>query len=106
MSPYYIIDIVCRCLEINWHKLVSIDKHRKYTDARFIAILIMRDRVKMHDEIKKMPYSEIAYIFKRKTHKSALDAEYEAKKLIKTDKEFKKKYDIVINLLDSNVSVG
>lgn len=68
---------------------------------------LVRDRVtRLEKYSEKISYEEIAYIFKKKTHYSPWEAKMQVNKLIKTDKEFKKKYEMVVDCLDKSVNIA
>lgn len=84
-----IIDWVAFVLELNVENLISKSRNRKHYDGRIIAINISRKR-----NGKKIRYKKYAEIFKRNNHSFAVYGFYQCEKLIKSDKEFKDKYEI------------
>lgn len=107
-----IIETVCTALKLDKDKLNEV-KNLAYMDGRHIAIYLIRQKVKVPFPIKKDPeatrtptYKEIAYIFKRKQHGTIMYCELECKKLIKVDKPFREKYEMVVNLLDGKTNIA
>jgi chromosomal replication initiation ATPase DnaA len=108
-----IIDIVCTALKLDRETLISNHRKRICYDAKTIAVILIREKVKKSkptkvdpDKTKSPTYKEIAYIFKHKQHGTVIDAEIEGKKLLKTDKTFKTKYDMVVDLLNYSTNIA
>lgn len=116
-----IIDVICKVLALEKEKLMSKQRQsEKYQDARLIGTYLMRNNISEKREIKwgnrngkswsktgmhrysilkKITYLKIAHIFKRKSPQTIMAAVLKCDDLLKTDSEFKEKYNIVVNLL-------
>lgn len=112
MTEQYIISLVCLTLCLDRDKLLSNNKTRSYSDGRFIAMYLVREKIKV-DNInydfrmsEKPPLKKIAYIFKRENHASVIHALKEVQSQLKYNKSFKRKFDMVYNLLDCNLSIA
>lgn len=103
-----IINIVCLALKLDRDEVVKQGRNSLInSDGKSIAVTLIRQNVKIPkptrddpDRLKAPTYKEIAYIFKKASHKTIIDAELECKKLLKVDKKFKEKYDRVMDLLN------
>jgi len=122
LTPDSIIEIVCEALKLDRESLLVENKqgNQNYRDGRLIAVYLIRNRItetklicgttadnkraKMEVD-KPIPYKEIAYIFKRKKPQTAMYSEIACKEML-TNKSFKAKYDMVVNLLDGNTNIA
>lgn len=117
-----IISIVCQALELDREKLLDEKKqgNQAYRDGRMMAVYIMRQRIvetkcvystrgdgtRAYMEVDKpITYKEVAYTLKRKQPQSAMASELACKELL-TNKAFKRKYDMVVGLLDGNIDIA
>lgn len=101
----YIINVVCETLDLDKDKLLRYNKLMNYVDGRFIAMLIMRERLTSLDKYKDVVpfyYKDISLIFNRKQHGTSMYACKTAKHLLKNNKKFKAKYDLVIAAINEN----
>lgn len=132
MTPELIINAACYVLQLDKIKLTEGDAsiYRtkaekkvvgvKYKDCRLIVIHLMRNRIidnravlskidgkrVLIDADKPITYREIAYVFKKKQPQTAMASELRCKDLLTSDKKFKKKYDMVANILDGKTNIA
>src|SRR5688572_3980019 len=91
ITPDLIINAVCEALELDRDRLLIEKAQRnqnykcKYADAGYIAAYLIRKKVLVPkttkiggQEMKPPTYKQIAYVFKRKAHKTIMDWEIEA----------------------------
>ena len=95
-----LVNLVCKTLELDKQTLFTSKRTEKYSDARFIIAKIAKDQ-KTKEGLPVFRYIDISKLFGRKTHKSALDWEYNCNEFIKTDKKFREKYNLVISKLEN-----
>jgi chromosomal replication initiation ATPase DnaA len=98
----YIIETVCKVLELDRDKLLNYNKRGEYVDGRFIAMYLIREKLKSTDKHKdEVPfyYKEISDIFNRKQHGTSMYACKTVPHLLRNDKKFKVKYELVIKSL-------
>ncbi len=116
LTPEYIINLVCQVLELDTDKMTVQGKqfNQKYRDARLIAIYLMRDRIyedrmvmsKIEGKrinvyaIKPLTYREISNTFKRKRPESAMASYLACRDLLKTNKDFRVKYQLAVEQLE------
>ncbi len=116
LTPKSVINIVCQVLELDVEKLSIKGKqvNQKYRDARLIATYLMRkyifeDRVVMSkiggkrvycESEKHITYKEISKSLNRKAPETSMASYLACNDLLKTNKEFRLKYQSVIEEMD------
>lgn len=115
-----IIKAVCQVLELDRDKLLKSLKANdtktgkystgKYAYASYISAYLIRQKVlvpksskNLGTTLKPPTYKQIAEIFNRKAHWTVMNWEIECKNNIRDNKEFKLKYELVLNKLNEKI---
>lgn len=107
-----ILKIICWSLDLDLDKLTAYEKigvTQKYRDAKLLASYIIRRTVIIDSKSENkrhktyIQYAEIGKLFNR-LPQSIMAAELKCNDLLKTDKEFKFKYDLIIKNLKNGGS--
>lgn len=96
-----IIERTSYALDLDLEGVLHKRDFRKYVDARYIIVEQIRKKFSTD-----VPYIYISKLFNRPRHVYAFQAELICKELLKSNKDFKKKYDAVVNVLSKNVNVA
>lgn len=96
MKTEIVISAVSDITEISLDEMTSRDRHRDTTEARHIAMYILRMK-------KNLPLKKIGNIFNR-DHTSVIHAVRLAGDLIITSESFKTKFDLILEMIEERTT--
>lgn len=92
-TPEYILDAVCRTLELDVEKIRSKVRETEYCDGRFITAYLLK---MICDDIR---YSTVGATLLNRKKTVVRDQKRKCGILLKTNKNFRAKYELVIDQL-------
>lgn len=121
LTPEKIISTICVALKLDRKELDGRKWTQEYRDGRLLASYIMREKIVETKVVystrangtraymeadKPITYKLVSKSLNWKTPQTAIASELSCKELLKTDKKFKEKYTMVVNLLDGKTNIA